>query len=139
MRQKSLLSTALVSVFSVIGLLSNAIAVSKGDCKIAAIAAMIYVFPLFVDAIEELSTMHILTLIQHRILIFSVHIGISHLILLFGYCVLQVSNINIIAGAIGILFKVVLIALPAVYTVSKIYDLRVALKQNENVAKAYCK
>lgn len=137
MKQKSLLSIALGFVFSVLGLGSNAVAVLKGDVGVATIAALIYVLPLFVDAVEELSTMYILTLIQHRILVVSIYAGIIYLLLILGYWALQIGNIVVVVGD-GFL-RVVLAVLPAVYTVSKLYDLRVALRQNENVAKAYCK
>lgn len=137
MKQKSLLSIALGFVFSVLGLGSNAVAVLKGDVGVATIAALIYVLPLFVDAVEELSTMYILTLIQHRILVVSMYAGIIYLLLILGYWALQIGNIVVVVGD-GFL-RVVLAVLPAVYTVSKLYDLRVALRQNENVAKAYCK
>lgn len=137
MKQKSLLSIALGFVFSVLGLGSNAVAVLKGDVGVATIAALIYVLPLFVDAVEELSTMYILTLIQHRILVVSMYAGIIYLLLILGYWALQIGNIVVVVGD-GFL-RLVLAVLPAVYTVSKLYDLRVALRQNENVAKAYCK
>lgn len=137
MKQKSLLSTSLAFVFSVLGLGSNAAAVLKGDVGIATIAALIYVLPLFVDAVEDLSTLYILTFTQHRILIISMYVGIIYLLLILGYWALQIGEI--VVGVGDGLLRVVLAALPTVFTVSKLYDLRVALKQNENVAKAYCK
>lgn len=137
MKQKSLLSTSLAFVFSVLGLGSNAAAVLKGDVGIATIAALIYVLPLFVDAVEELSTLYILTFTQHRILVISMYIGIIYLLLILGYWALQIGEIAVEVG--DSLLRVVLAALPTVFTVSKLYDLRVALRQNENVAKAYCK
>lgn len=137
MKQKSLLSISLAFVFSVLGLGSNAAAVLKGDVGIATIAALIYVLPLFVDAVEDLSTLYILTFTQHRILIISMYVGIIYLLLILGYWALQIGEI--VVGVGDGLLRVVLAALPTVFTVSKLYDLRVALKQNENVAKAYCK
>lgn len=137
MKQKSLLSTSLAFVFSVLGLGSNAAAVLKGDVGIATIAALIYVLPLFVDAVEDLSTLYILTFTQHRILIISMYVGIIYLLLILGYWALQIGEI--VVGVGDGLLRGVLAALPTVFTVSKLYDLRVALKQNENVAKAYCK
>lgn len=137
MKQRSLLSIAFGFIFSVVGLCSNGVAVISGDVGVATIAALIYVLPLFIDAIEELSAMYILTMIQHRILVASMCVGIVYLLLILGYWALQIGNVTFAVG--DGFFRSVLALLPAVYTVSKLYDLRVALKQNENVAKAYCK
>ena len=137
MKQRSLLSIVFAFVFSVVGLCSNAVAVTAGDMRIATIAALIYVLPMFIDSVEELSTMYIVTLMQHRILVISLIIGIIYLLLILGYWALRIGNVVLAVG--GDVFRVILITLPATYTVSKLYDLRVALRQNKNIANAYCK
>lgn len=143
MKQRSLLSVVLLFIFSVVGFCSNAVAVIYGSMRVATIAALIYVFPLLIDAIEELSTMYIRTLIQRNILVISMYIGIIYLLLILGYWALQIGNIAVTAGNLIDLgnrcFRATLAGLPAVYTVGKLYDLKIVLKQNENVAKAYSK
>lgn len=137
MRQKSFLSIVITCIFSCVGFCTHAAAVIKGDVLVATMAALIYVFPLFVDAIEDLSAMHIVSMTQHRLLVISVIVGIVYMVVILAYWALQIEDVNIkISDA---LFRYILVCLPVVFTVSKLYDLRVAFAQNRNVAKAYCK
>lgn len=140
MKQKSLLSIVFAFVFSVVGLCSNAVAVTAGDMRIATIAALIYVLPMFIDSVEELSTMYIVTLMQRRILVLSLTVGIMYLLLILGYWAFRIGNVVLaVDTVVKDAFRIILITLPAIYTVGKLYDLRVALRQNKNVANAYCK
>lgn len=81
--------------------------------------------------------MYITTITQHRILVVSIVVSIIYIIVILAYWALQIENIDIRIS--DMLFRYVLVCLPAVFTVSKLYDLRIAFTQNGNVAKAYCK
>lgn len=137
MKQKSFLSIVITCIFSCVGFCTHAAAVINGDVLVATMAALIYVFPLFVDAIEDLSAMQIASMTQHRLFVISVVVGIVYIVVILAYWALQIEDIKIKIS--DTLFRYILVGLPVVFTVSKLYDLRVVFTQNQNVAKAYCK
>ncbi len=138
MREKSLLSIILVFVFSIVGFCSNAAVVINGEVLWATVAAFIYIFPLFVDAVEDHSAMWIHNMTQYFINIISIVVGIVYVISILAYLALQIEDIGLPPTADPV-FRYVLAFMPCVFTISKLYDLRVALCQQKNTAYAYCR
>ena len=136
LREKSLLSIILTFVFSVVGFASHTAAIADGSVLFAAIAAFIYVFPLLIDAVEDLSAIYVHNMIQYRINVLSIIIGIVYLVAILAYLAFQ-TQISPPAFVDMDDFKYILAVLPAVFIVSKLYELRIALRQQKNVALAY--